>query len=64
MLRKEASSIGSGSGNNMKRTILPAIPSTYQEKPIEFTPEDISRIIEQLVTKGPKYNQIKKGMSQ
>jgi hypothetical protein len=56
MLKTEATSIG-------KRTLLPAIPTTYQEEPIEFTTDDIAKIIEQLVTRGPKYTHMRRGMT-
>lgn len=53
LLKTEATSIG-------RRPLLPALPATYQEEPIEFFPDDIARIIEQIVTKGARYCHLRK----
>jgi hypothetical protein len=57
LLRTEATSIG-------KRPLLPALPAAYQEEPIDFSPEDIAKIIEQIVTKGAKYSHLRKSLTQ
>lgn len=56
MLKTEATAIA-------KRTLLPTISSSYQEEPIEFSNDDITRIIEQIVTKGVKYCHLKKSLT-
>jgi hypothetical protein len=54
-LRAEATGIG-------RRSQLPTLP-TYHEESIEFSPEDVEKIIEQIVTKGSKYGQFKKTLT-